>query len=410
MVSLAGKGWLVWLLALLLFASCQKEVSCEDCNENNSTSVNAPPVANAGTDQTITLVTNEINLNGSNSTDPDNNIKTYAWTEISGPSAVTIDDSTEVQTRVTEFGQGTYQFELKVTDAYGLFSKDTVVIIVNSSNEAGARWTKLHSLPEDDFLLLSNHINFLIGIQDRLFAISKNGSFWYYNPESDGWFEKGDLPAYATSANFSVVFSINDIGYIIGNGTCRQYNAATDQWTTKNNAPVGQNHVDYSVPLVIGNKAYLVGSTNNVVTLYDPSTDTYTQKNRFPGEGAATGFVINEEGYCIQKDGRCWKYDPLADTWLQKASLPSTIYNMSGFSLNGYGYIIGDLNRTAYNQNGSMKVWRYDPSLDQWKQLEEDYPGQAAYEIRTVSLNGIVYAGLGYTIADKEALDFWSFK
>lgn len=410
MLSLAGKGWLLWLLAVLLFASCQKELSCEDCKEDNATAVNTPPVANAGTDQTITLTTNETNLNGSKSTDADNNITSYTWTKISGPSTVTIADSTEVSTGVTEFMQGTYEFELKVTDAYGLFSKDTVVILVNNSNEAGARWTKLDSLPEDDFLLLSNHINFLIGIQDRLFAISKNGSFWYYNPEADDWFEKGDLPAYAISANFSVVFSINDIGYIIGNGTCRQYNAATDQWTTKSNAPVGQNHVDYSVPLVIGNKAYLVGSTNNVVTLYDPSTDTYTQKNRFPGEGAATGFVINDEGYCIQKDGRCWKYDPLADTWIQKASLPPAIYNMSGFSLNGYGYIIGDLNRTAYNQNGSMKVWRYDPSLDQWEQIEEDYPGQAVYEIRAVSLNGIVYAGLGYTNADKEALDFWSFK
>lgn len=410
MLLLARRGWLLWLLAVLPFASCQKEFSCEDCKEANTTGLNKSPIANAGTDQTITLPTNEINLNGSNSTDPDSNITSYTWTNISGPSTVTIANASAVQTGVTEFVQGTYEFELKVTDAYGLFSKDTVIIIVNNANEASPRWTKLHPLPEEDFFLGSKHINFLVGIQDRVFGVSKNGSFWYYNPQTDGWFEKGDLPAYATSANFSVVFSVDNIGYIIGNGTCRQYNATTGQWTTKTNAPVGPNHVDYSVPLVIGNKAYLVGSTNNIVTLYDPSSDTYTQKNRFPGEGVATGFVINGEGYCIQKDGRCWKYDPLTDSWQPKASLPSSIYNMSGFSLNGYGYIIGDLNRTAYNQNGRIKVWRYDPSSDQWKQIEEDYPGQGVYEIRTVSLNGIVYAGLGYTNADEEALDFWSFK
>ncbi len=410
MLLLLGKGRLLWLLAVLLFASCQKELSCEDCKEANATVLNRPPVANAGTNQTIPLRTNEINLNGSNSTDPDNNIKSYAWTKISGPSTVTIANANAVQTGVTNFVQGTYHFELKVTDAYGLFSEDTVVIIVNNSNGASVRWTKLHPLPEDDFFFGSSHINFLIGIRDRVFGVSKNGSFWYYNSQLDGWFEKGDLPSYATSANFSVVFSVNNIGYIIGNGTCRQYNAATGQWTTKNNAPVGPNHVDYSVPLVIGNKAYLVGSTNNLVTIYDPSTDTYTPKNRFPDAGAATGFVINEEGYCVQKDGRCWKYDPLTDSWRQKGSLPSSIYNMSGFSLNGYGYIIGDLNRAAYNQNSRMKVWRYDPSSDQWKQMEEDYPGLAVYEIRTVSLNGIVYAGLGYTNADKDALDFWSFQ
>lgn len=410
MLLLARRGWLLWLLAVLLFASCQKELSCEDCKEASSTAINTPPVANAGTNQTIMLTTNEINLNGSNSSDPDNNITSYGWTKISGPSTVTIANATAVQTRVTKFVQGTYQFELKVTDAYGLFSKDTVVIIVNNSNEAIPRWTKLYSLPEDDFFFGSSHINFLIGIQDRVFAVSKNGSFWYYDPDTNDWFEKEELPGYAVSANFSVVFSIDNIGYIIGNGTCRQYNATTGQWITKTNAPVGPNHVDYSVPLVIGNKAYLVGSTNNAVTLYDPSSDTYTQKNSFPDAGAATGFVINEEGYCIQKDGHCWKYDAVTDSWQQKASLPSSIYNMSGFSLNGYGYIIGDLNRTAYTQNDRMKVWRYDPSSDQWKQMEEDYPGEGVYEIRTVSLNGIVYAGLGYTNADKEALDFWSFK
>lgn len=401
MLLLSWKGWLLWLVAVLSLASCQKEFSI---------GANQAPVADAGAEQAVTLTANEINLNGSNSTDPDNNITSYVWTEVSGPSTVTIANATSVQTGATNFVQGTYGFELKVTDAYGLFSKDTVVIIINNSNEAGAQWTKLHPLPEEDFFFGSSHINFLIGIRDRVFGVSKNGSFWYYDPETDSWFEKGSLPGYAASANFSVVFSINNTGYIIGNGTCRKYNVTTGQWTTRNNAPVGQNHVDYSVPLVIGNKAYLVGSTNNVVTLYDPSTDTYTQKNSFADTGAATGFVINEEAYCIQKGGRCWKYDPVTDSWLQKGSLPASIYNLTGFSLNGYGYIIGDLDRTAYNQNGRMRVWRYDPSLDQWKQIEEDYPGQAVYEIRTVSLNGIVYAGLGYTNADKEVIDFWSFK
>lgn len=43
----------------------------------NSTTVNRPPVANAGPDQTITLPTNTVNLNGNSSTDPDNNIAYY---------------------------------------------------------------------------------------------------------------------------------------------------------------------------------------------------------------------------------------------------------------------------------------------------------------------------------------------
>jgi len=94
---------------------------------------NHPPIANAGADQTITLPTNAINLNGSGSTDPDNNITSYAWTKISGSSSFNIVNSNAVQTQVTTLSQGTYQFELKVTDAPGLFSKDTMQVIVNAT-------------------------------------------------------------------------------------------------------------------------------------------------------------------------------------------------------------------------------------------------------------------------------------
>lgn len=398
----------LWLLAAFVLASCQKELSCEGCAAGNTNTGNKPPIANAGADQTISLPANSLNLNGSLSTDPDNNITSYTWTKISGPDVIIV-NAAAVQTGVTGLVQGVYQFELNVTDAGGLFSTDTIIIAANEA-PVSAHWTKLQSLPENEFFLGIYHINFLIGIQDKIFTVSKIGSFWTYNSQSNTWIKKGELPTFMASSNFSVVFSINNKGYCIGNGTCRQYDIATDQWATKNNAPVGVNHVDYSVPLVIDNKAYLVGSTNNLVTVYDPSTDTYTQKNGFPDVGAATGFVINGTGYCIQQDGRCWKYDPLSDSWQQKASLPPSIYNMSGFSLNGYGYIIGDVNRAAYAGNGRIKLWRYNPASDQWTPLNEDYPGQGVYEIRTVSLNGIVYVGLGYTIEDRDAIDFWSFK
>lgn len=397
------KARLFCLLAVLFFAACQKEISCEDCTTNK------PPVANAGTNQTIRLPANEINLNGSLSTDPDNNITSYAWTKIAGPPNVTIANANAAQTGVTGLEQGIYQFELKVTDAEGLYATDTVVIAA-SATAVNPQWTQLQPLPENEFLFGTNFINFLVGIEDKIFAISKVKGFWQYNPQTNTWAKKGELPTLMASSNFSVVFSINNKAYCIGNGTCRQYDVVTNQWTTKNNAPVGDDQVDYSVPLVIDNKAYLVGSTNNVVTLYDPSTDTYTPKNKFPDTGAATGFVINGAGYCVQQDGRCWKYDPATDSWQRKAGLPSSIYNMSGFALNGYGYIIGDENRAAYNANGRMKLWRYDASSDGWKPIKETYPGQGVYAIRTVSLNGIVYIGLGYNNGDFDAIDFWSFK
>ena len=97
---------------------------------NNSSQINRPPVANAGVDQTINFPTNGVMLDGSASTDPDNNITAYAWTKISGPPSFTIANPNTVQTQVTNLAEGIYQFELKVTDAMGLFDRDTVTVAV----------------------------------------------------------------------------------------------------------------------------------------------------------------------------------------------------------------------------------------------------------------------------------------
>jgi hypothetical protein len=92
---------------------------------------NRPPVANAGSDTITMLPSNTINLDGTRSTDPDNNITSYTWLKISGPSSFNITNANAIQTQVTDLAQGIYQFELKVTDADGLFSRDTIQITIS---------------------------------------------------------------------------------------------------------------------------------------------------------------------------------------------------------------------------------------------------------------------------------------
>jgi hypothetical protein len=97
---------------------------------NDLSQPNHPPVASAGADHTITLPTNTITVDGSGSTDPDINITAYQWTKISGSSSFSISNTNAVQTQISNLIEGVYQFELKVTDAGGLFSKDTMQITV----------------------------------------------------------------------------------------------------------------------------------------------------------------------------------------------------------------------------------------------------------------------------------------
>ncbi len=96
---------------------------------------NQPPVADAGQSQVIVLPTNLVTLNGNASRDPDGTINSYTWSKISGPSPGTISTPTLVTTSVTALVQGTYQFELTVTDDKGATGKDTVTITVNNANQ-----------------------------------------------------------------------------------------------------------------------------------------------------------------------------------------------------------------------------------------------------------------------------------
>jgi Tol biopolymer transport system component len=122
------------VLAFCIFLSCKKE----DDNQEIVPTINHPPIANAGNDATIVLPSNTVNLNGSLSSDPDNNIRDYLWTKISGPSSFTISNVNAAQTPVVNLVQGVYLFELKVTDAGALYDRDTLVVTVMAVNQPPA--------------------------------------------------------------------------------------------------------------------------------------------------------------------------------------------------------------------------------------------------------------------------------
>jgi len=95
---------------------------------------NQPPVANAGSDQIIQLPLDSVILDGSSSSDPDGSIAAFAWTQLSGPSNSTIAGNSTAVTLVSTLVQGTYQFRLVVTDNNGATGTDTIIVMVNPSN------------------------------------------------------------------------------------------------------------------------------------------------------------------------------------------------------------------------------------------------------------------------------------
>ena len=370
---------------------------------NMSGAVNQPPIAHAGPDMTINLPVNSITLDGSSCIDMDGVITSYQWQKISGPSSFTFGNSRAAITQVSNLTQGTYDFELRITDNGGLTAKDTVSVIVNPTLHY---FTHLTSFPPDfwETGYWNNGQSFLMEINGKLYAGSSlKRELWLFDPQTNSWIAKGYFPGTMT-VDPVIVFSVNGKGYCMWGSQSWQYDPATEQWVQKKNAPSFSFGV---VPLVINNKVYFLQGIK--VSMYDPSSDSYIPKNKFPGVGIESGFIINNEGYCIGS-GECWKYDDANDAWQKKADLPQSLFSLSGFSFKNSGYVITDFNRSAYNLGSPVQVWRYSASLNSWQRINEDYPGYAAYDIKTVSLNGITYIGLGLSNADFPVNDFWSFK
>ena len=96
-------------------------------------STNSAPMANAGSDQSVSSATS-VTLDGTNSSDADNDSLTYSWTQTSG-TTVTLSSTTVSQptfTAPTAASTTTLIFSLIVTDTESANSSaDTVTFIVN---------------------------------------------------------------------------------------------------------------------------------------------------------------------------------------------------------------------------------------------------------------------------------------
>jgi hypothetical protein len=109
--------------------------STDVCTVNIS-SVNIPPTADAGPDQ-IVNEGDTVTLDGSNSSDPDDSIASYLWTQTAGP-AVTLSAPSAAQTTFTApvvgSGGASLTFRLRVTDGFGLEATDTCIVNITNGN------------------------------------------------------------------------------------------------------------------------------------------------------------------------------------------------------------------------------------------------------------------------------------
>src|SRR5215203_3636137 len=161
----------------------------DDVVINVSAAANQSPVVNAGGDQTITLPTSSVTLNGSGS-DGDGFISSYAWSKIGGPAGESISNPFGASTTVTGLVQGSYTFRLTVTDNGGASASDDVVVIVNPSSTTGSS-----KIEAESFTAMS-------GIQTE-FTQDAGGGL------NVGWIEQGDWMDYSVTVPSSGTYTVN---------------------------------------------------------------------------------------------------------------------------------------------------------------------------------------------------------
>jgi len=314
-------------LILCLVLSCRKEDSCEGCSTNNNLQ-NHPPVACAGQDQSITLPVNSVLLDGSCSTDPDNDFVSYSWKKISGPASSSIVNGNRAQTQVNMLVEGTYFFQLIIKDAGGLFTMDTVQVIVNNQinnsnvdiyiageNEGRAAYWK-----NGELILLSasasNSTASAITVEgnDVYVAGEEGGDFFDYVNKAKYW-KNGQEVFLTGGATGALTTSIAVVGgdvYVTGSESSGS-NYVAKYW--KNNQSFsltnGSGYAEATGIAIIDGNVYISGHENGVAKYWvngQPVTLTDGSHQAYANSIAVVGSDVYVAGWEDNKDGPVAKY------------------------------------------------------------------------------------------------------
>lgn len=269
-----------------------------------------------------------------------------------------------------------------------------------------------------DFGSFGRHRGVAVGIGNKVYAgtghLNGDGTdewfseWWEYDPASNSWAQKADYIGNNGNGDQDLTaISIDGVGYIsggwLGGAAHFKYDPTTNTWTQLTTPPSGFANTD---PFVIDGKGYYIQwGGANALFMFDPVLDAWSMVGNMPAAGfqRSATFVIDGKGY-FKSQYSFFEFQPGSNSWTQKADFPGTAPNNNiGLSQDGYGFYIG-----GFLGWGDMyqEVWRYDPTIDTWTQLE-DYPFTPRRWSVKAKIGERCYLGLGTSGTNFN--DFWEF-
>ncbi len=238
-----------------------------------------------------------------------------------------------------------------------------------------------------------------------------------YDPETDTWKKRAPMP---TPRDGLVAVTVNGKIYAIGGvgkygllSTNEEYDPVTDTWRRRAPMPTLR---DEAAAAVVNDKIYVVGGLDtsysrhlSINEEYDPKTNTWTRKAPMPTpRNAAGAAAVNNKIYVIGGGGEIpdkeksherlsvnEEYDPITDSWRERAPLPLGNYPSVPLvvAVNNKIYAIME----GKPKIGKMSNWanaEYDPETDSWTEkkgspIGRDCPAAAV-------ANGKIYVIGGY--------------
>lgn len=161
----------------------------------------------------------------------------------------------------------------------------------------------------------------------------------------------------------------------------------------------------------VNSKIYVIGAVTPasitptaMVWEYDPVIDSWKEKASYPGAAniKMTGFCIgnniyvgtglnNSSSFMPQND--FYKYNTLNNTWTAIANFPSAREGATGFSIGSKGYVC--CGSVSYTSNPT-DLWAYDTTSNSWQQ-KANFPGVHRIGASAFTAMNKGFVGLGYS-------------
>ena len=322
------------------------------------------------------------------------------------------------------------------------------LLVINVDNLAAEEnWTRKADMPTQrsgfDTCIVDGKI-YAIGGEIEGFGNLSLSTVEMYDPKTDTWERKADMLTARTGVSVSVVdekiYAIGgtelkrfEIDVII-NGefrkvkrwepkelpTVEMYDPVTDTWTQRADMPTPRN----TVTCVVNGKIYAIGGLAfnekqwrlDTVEVYDPATDTWAKaKSMNHARDGATVSVVNGKIYVMGGTG--WPqipnqpgpylsnigvFNPKANQWRDIAEMFEPKVGHSASVIDGKIYVIGG----GFWENGLYThlstIEIYDPKMDGWISRPDMPMSKLGHTAEVI--NGEIYIFGGHSDGDEDPL------